>query len=431
MHEAFGWHMRAGAWANYRDIRAARTSWQHARRIADGLATDPATTSMRITSRALLCATAWRVGGNLVDTGFDDLRELCATAGDTASLALGTAGQLLALTLHHRYRESSRLAAEYAGLIERIDDPTMRVRVLPQVIVAQYEAGAVVEALQLSDRVIDLAEGEAVRQNLVYRTALARATMMRGLCRCALGRAGWRTDLDEAITMARGLDPGSRFLVITYIYGITVANKVLPPDTAVMRGTAEALEIAARSGQDFALVTARWVRGLVLCHGGDPHRAVGLDLLVAARQTTLQQGYPTAAVPVIDIEAARLSVISMVPSRPHGKRSTTSWTTAGCCGTDQQSPFWLKHYSLAVVSRICERRRTPSTDSTECRPIRVRVPCTRAAAVARAAGPCGRRRVRLSRLSGSLPRHGEIAWLRRAYRVGRGDAMTAAGHLNL
>ena len=180
----------------------------------------------------------------------------------------------------------------------------MRVRVLPQVIVAQYEAGAVVEALQLSERVIDLAEGEAVRQNLVYRTALARATMMRGLCRCALGRAGWRTDLDEAITMARGLDPGSRFLVITYIYGITVANKVLLPDTAVMRGTAEALEIAARSGQNFALVTARWVRGLVLCHGGDPHRAVGLDLLVAARQTALQQGYPTA-VPVIDIEAAR------------------------------------------------------------------------------------------------------------------------------
>jgi AAA ATPase domain/Adenylate and Guanylate cyclase catalytic domain len=31
---------------------------------------------------------------------------------------------------------------------------------------------------------------------------------------------------------------------------------------------------------------------------------------------------------------------------------------------------------------------------------------------------------RLSRLSGSLPRHGENAWLRGAYRVGRGDAMT-------
>ena len=30
-----------------------------------------------------------------------------------------------------------------------------------------------------------------------------------------------------------------------------------------------------------------------------------------------------------------------------------------------------------------------------------------------------------ARLPGSLPRHGEIAWLRGAYRVGRGDAMTA------
>jgi len=35
------------------------------------------------------------------------------------------------------------------------------------------------------------------------------------------------------------------------------------------------------------------------------------------------------------------------------------------------------------------------------------------------------RRGWLSRLSASLPRHGENAWLRGAYRVGRGDAMTA------
>ena len=32
---------------------------------------------------------------------------------------------------------------------------------------------------------------------------------------------------------------------------------------------------------------------------------------------------------------------------------------------------------------------------------------------------------RLPRLSGSLPRHGDIAGLRGAYEVGRGDAMTA------
>ncbi len=33
---------------------------------------------------------------------------------------------------------------------------------------------------------------------------------------------------------------------------------------------------------------------------------------------------------------------------------------------------------------------------------------------------------RLSRLSGSLPRDGHRVWLRRAYGVGRGDAVTAA-----
>jgi hypothetical protein len=39
-------------------------------------------------------------------------------------------------------------------------------------------------------------------------------------------------------------------------------------------------------------------------------------------------------------------------------------------------------------------------------------------------GPCPQRRNRLSRLSGSLPRHGENAWLRGPYRVGRCDGMT-------
>ena len=36
---------------------------------------------------------------------------------------------------------------------------------------------------------------------------------------------------------------------------------------------------------------------------------------------------------------------------------------------------------------------------------------------------------RLPRLSGSLPRHGDIAGLRGAYGVGRGDAMTGAGSI--
>jgi hypothetical protein len=48
-----------------------------------------------------------------------------------------------------------------------------------------------------------------------------------------------------------------------------------------------------------------------------------------------------------------------------------------------------------------------------------------AAAAASSTGAGSRRCHGLRAHSGPLPRHGDIAWLRRTYRVGRGDAMTA------
>ena len=42
LRAAYAWHMRAGDWCNSRDIRAARISWERARRVADALpANDP------------------------------------------------------------------------------------------------------------------------------------------------------------------------------------------------------------------------------------------------------------------------------------------------------------------------------------------------------------------------------------------------------
>ena len=56
LRAAFGWHMRAGAWAQSRDIRAACISWKRARTVADRLPTDdPGRASMRIAPRTLLC----------------------------------------------------------------------------------------------------------------------------------------------------------------------------------------------------------------------------------------------------------------------------------------------------------------------------------------------------------------------------------------
>jgi hypothetical protein len=63
LRSAYAWHMRAGAWSSNRGIRAARISWERARRVADALpANDPERTAMRIRPRTLLCATTWRAG---------------------------------------------------------------------------------------------------------------------------------------------------------------------------------------------------------------------------------------------------------------------------------------------------------------------------------------------------------------------------------
>ena len=66
LHAAYGWHMRAGAWATNRDIAAARQSWERARAIADAVpAKDPDRTAMRIAPRTMLCGIAWRVQVNV------------------------------------------------------------------------------------------------------------------------------------------------------------------------------------------------------------------------------------------------------------------------------------------------------------------------------------------------------------------------------
>jgi len=82
--------MRAAAWAINRDIVAARLSWKRARQVADALPDDePDRTAKRIAPRTMLCGTSWR---GTPDARFEELRELCAEAGDKTSLAIGMTG---------------------------------------------------------------------------------------------------------------------------------------------------------------------------------------------------------------------------------------------------------------------------------------------------------------------------------------------------
>ena len=96
VHAAYGWHMRAATWATNRDIAAARRSWERARQIADALpAGDPERPAMRIAPRTMLCGTAYRVHEHVAGDRFDELRDLCADAGDKASLAIAMAALVM------------------------------------------------------------------------------------------------------------------------------------------------------------------------------------------------------------------------------------------------------------------------------------------------------------------------------------------------
>ena len=304
LHGAYSWHMRAGTWSTNRDITAARISWQRARQVADRLpADDPDSASMIITPRTLLCGSTWRVGGSVADTGFDELRELTTAAGDHVSLAIAMAGLLMTQTLHHQYRESSRLASEQAELLESIGDPTMTVGLLYGANFAKLQAGEAVEAMQLAQRVIDLAAGDPCKGNLLVGSPLALALTIRGLARCSLGHPGWSDDVHQAVRTARAVDSTSEVMVTSYSYSFAITNGAILPDATAMRDTAAALQAAEQSGDDVTLVLAQIARGIILIHRKDPEQGIGSDMLAEFREAALRQRN-LIAVRLVDIHIA-------------------------------------------------------------------------------------------------------------------------------
>ncbi|GAB7146094.1 hypothetical protein LRC484719_47030 [Mycobacterium riyadhense] len=174
---AFGWHMRAGVWSKHRDLMSARTSWQRARQVADRLPGDhPARVRMQVQAQTLLCATAFLAGRGASETGFDELRELCALADDRVSLAIGMSGVVMALASSGRARDAAKLAGEFIELVDSIGDPTLTVALFYTGTYAKIEAGEVREALSLAQRAIELAAGDPRKGNLVFGSPLATST---------------------------------------------------------------------------------------------------------------------------------------------------------------------------------------------------------------------------------------------------------------
>jgi hypothetical protein len=258
---------------------------------------------MRIAPRALLCGSTWRAGGSIADTGFDELRDLCTNAETQVPLVMGMAGLLSGLAVHGRIREASQLTSEYMELLESIGEPTLTVGLLYPVIHTKYEAGEMTEALMLSQRVIDLANGDATKGNLLTGSPLAFATAMRASARCALGQPNWKDDFDQALAVAR-VDPTTWVSIVMFKYVLGITLGALVADVAALRDTAQALGTAQRCSEDFALHTAQLARGITLVSNDSADRASGFDLLAEARSAALGERFMLPTVPIVDLQTA-------------------------------------------------------------------------------------------------------------------------------
>jgi class 3 adenylate cyclase len=298
---AYGWHMRAGAWAASRDIAAARLSWERARRVADALSNDhPYRLALRIAPRTLLCGSAWRRFHEDISARFEELRELCAQAGDKASLAVGMAGMVIEKMHHGRIAEASRLASECIALVESLGDPTLFMELSFAACVAKLQAAEWDDALRWSQTVIELAHRQPAHASILVGSPLAAALVFRGVARWRLGLTGWREDFDRAVSMTRTLDPVSHAIVIGYKYGATAAG-VLPANDAALTEIGDALQVAERSSDDIARALVRLALGTVLMqHDSSDRQQRGFEVLAELLDMCVKNRFALNAVPALE-----------------------------------------------------------------------------------------------------------------------------------
>ena len=307
LHGAYSWHIRAATWATNRDIATARLSWDRAQTISDALpADDPSRAAMRIAPRTMLCGTGWRVHANVASHRFDELRELCAAAGDKASLAIGMAGLVVDRAHQDRMREVSELASEAMALAESVGDATLTVGLSFPLIYGKIESAEWCDVLRWSQTVIDLSDGDPSKGNFLVGSPLALAFAARGMARCFLGRPGWPDDLRHGPPMAQRADPASYAGVVGYIYLLGIPFGVLGPDDHALDEIEDALRIAERSSDDVVVGFIRATLGIALVHRHQAaERDRGKKLGAEVREAFLNQGRNLCDLPIVEVYLAR------------------------------------------------------------------------------------------------------------------------------
>ncbi|MCV7156481.1 AAA family ATPase [Mycolicibacterium brisbanense] len=305
LRQAYDWHMRAGDWSRFRDVRAARMSWERAGQVADRLPLDdPQRPALRIAPRALISGTSFRSGGAISDTGFDELRALAEEADDKRSLAIGMAGQVGALLGHAHFRAADELASELVGVLDAIADPDLIVGLMHTTLIAKFAMGAMGDLVRLAQRVIDLSGGDPRRGSIVTESPLLIATMLGAVARSSWGQPGWRDELDRGLALLRDINPAARGVLLVYSANVGWAYGTLRMDEEILQETAETLRFAEQLGEGYALDAARCARGLALV-AADPESAEGFELLEQTREAVEQERFAMPVLAPIDVAFAR------------------------------------------------------------------------------------------------------------------------------
>lgn len=298
---AYDLHMRAGAWSLNRDSSAARASWVRARQVADALGDDhPNRTPMRIGPRSLLIATGWRVHANDADSRFEELRELCAAVGDKHSLAVGMSGQVAGYMQRAEMREASQLASEHLVLVESIGNPGLAFGGM----LLKAQVGEVDTVMRWAQTIIDWADGDPAKGNLVVGSPLAVAYAMRAYARWWFGQGGSREDIDRAVALGRDADALTLAVVLSWRGGMGVLDGVLRADDE-LNAAETAREVAEQSGDDYAVAMVKGLLGsMLLYHDAEAGRDRGLAMLAELRELCLRQRYPLSELPLTEFNIA-------------------------------------------------------------------------------------------------------------------------------
>jgi hypothetical protein len=311
IHATHAWRMRAAGWSRERDIRAARINWERARRAAEALpSNDPERAALCIAPRVGLCTTTWRVGGDIADTGFDELRIMCESVGDNLSLAIAMYGQMVGLTFQHRHREASLLASEQIALLRQSPDAITALGFVHGTVMTKLLAGESLEAYRVAQWAINLLDGDPGKGMTAGAGSPLAMTMVWGaVAGSSLGHTSWRDDLRRGIALERSVNPNGVILSFLISVGYTLALhvKAIGSDDDAVEETAVAVRLAEECGDDVALGTAYIARGMALSGcGTDTEREVGLEFLRRGRDAHVQQRI-RATISMVDVRIAELA----------------------------------------------------------------------------------------------------------------------------